>query len=450
MTVEMTQIQQTNCVIVGLGVTGLSCARFLVQQGMDVAVLDTRTNPPNLEILQQEHPEVVVRTGELSLEWLLKADQIILSPGVDARLSEIQAATKAGIELIGDIELFARHATAPIVAITGSNGKSTVTTLVSLMAQLAGKNAPTGGNLGKPALDLLRDKEADFYILELSSFQLETTHSLNAFAAVVLNLSNDHLDRYDSVSSYQKAKQKIYQGDGVMVLNRDDPLVMSMSQPGRQQIGFSIVEHNATDFGLREIDNSLWLCEGLHQLMAVSEMKLAGKHNIANALAALALGSVMGLPMFAMLAALREFKGLPHRCRFVRERRGVRWYNDSKATNIGASVAAIEGLTDNGKIVLIAGGQGKQQDFTLLKPVLNRAVSHLILLGEAAAEIAAIAGELNVVFVTTMKEAVNTAAKLAQAGQQVLLSPACASLDMFKNYTDRGNQFEHSVWELQP
>lgn len=450
MTVELTQTQPTNCVIVGLGVTGLSCARFLVQQGMDVAVLDTRSHPPSLDILQQEYPEVVVRTGELSVEWLLKADQIILSPGVDARLPEIQAAAKAGIEVIGDIELFARHATAPIVAITGSNGKSTVTTLVSLMAQLAGKNAPTGGNLGIPALDLLSDEAVDFYILELSSFQLETTYSLNAFAAVVLNLSDDHLDRYDSVASYQQAKQKIYQGDGVMVVNRDDPLVMSMAQKGRQQIGFSLIEHNADDFGVREIDNSLWLCEGPHQLIAVSEMKLAGKHNLANALAALALGSVMGLPMFAMLSALREFKGLPHRCRFVRERRGVRWYNDSKATNIGASVAAIEGLADNGKIVLIAGGQGKQQDFTLLKLVLTQSVSQLILMGEAAEEMAAVVSDIPVVMVKTMKEAVITAAKLAQAGEQVLLSPACASQDMFKDYADRGHQFEQSVRELQP
>lgn len=450
MTSELTQLHPTNCVIIGLGVTGLSCARFLAQQGMDVAVMDTRLHPPGLEALQQEHPEVVVRTGGLSVEWLLKADQILLSPGIDPRLPEILTATDAGIEIVGDIELFTRYAAAPIVAITGSNGKSTVTTLVSLMAQLAGKKAPTGGNLGTPALDLLTETDVDFYILELSSFQLESTHALNAFASVVLNISADHLDRYDSLHAYQLAKQKIYQGDGVMILNRDDSSVMRMAEIHRQQIGFSLVEQNKTDFCLRLINDETWLCEGPHQLIAATELKLAGKHNLANALAALAIGSVMGLPMFAMLSALREFKGLPHRCRFVRERRGVRWYNDSKATNMGASIAAIEGLAGQGNIVLIAGGVGKQQDFSQLAPALEQ-VQQLILIGAAAKEIASIAPKtVQVIYADSMKHAVNEAARLAKAGEQVLLSPACASLDMFSNYGDRGQQFEQHVRALQP
>lgn len=447
----MANMQHKNCVIVGLGQTGLSCAQFLVKQGAAVAVMDTRDVPPALHTLQQEHPEVLVHTGGLSAEWLQRADEIILSPGVDPRLPELQAAAKAGIEIIGDVELFARYADAPVIAITGSNGKSTVTTLVSLMAQLAGQKVATGGNLGTPALDLLDESPVDFYVLELSSFQLETVSSLNAFAAVILNISPDHLDRYDNVTDYQLAKQRIYQGNGVMVINRDDPVVAAMATTGRQNIGFGLQQQTEQDFGLRSIHGENWLCEGPYQLMPVSELKIAGQHNIANALAALALGSVMGLPMHAMLSALREFKGLPHRCRLVRERRGVRWYNDSKATNVGASIAAIEGLAETGQLVMILGGVGKEQDFSGLTPVLAKHVHAVVLIGEAAAEIAAIV-PANVISQTadSIKSAVNLAANLAKEGMQVLLSPACASFDMFLSYVDRGQQFEQAVRELQP
>ncbi len=446
----MANLQHKNCVIVGLGQTGLSCAQFLCKQGAAVAVMDTRELPPALETLQQDHPEVLVHTGSLAAEWLQHADQIILSPGVDPRLPELQAAAKAGIEMIGDIELFARYADAPVIAITGSNGKSTVTTLVSLMAQLSGHKVATGGNLGTPALDLLDESPVDFYVLELSSFQLESVSSLNAFAAVVLNLSPDHLDRYNSVEDYQKAKQRIYQGNGVMVINRDDPIVAGMVDAQRQTIGFGLKQHDQQDFGVRQIDGQSWLCEGQYELMPVKDMKIAGQHNIANALAALALGSVMGLPMHTMLSALREFKGLPHRCRLVRERRGVRWYNDSKATNVGASIAAIEGLADNGELVLILGGVGKGQDFSGLTPVLKAHVYAAVLIGEAADEIAAIMPS-NVITETadSIKSAVNMAANLAKEGMQVLLSPACASFDMFLSYVDRGQQFEQAVRELQ-
>ncbi len=446
----MANLQHKNCVIVGLGQTGLSCAQFLCKQGAAVAVMDTRELPPALETLQQDHPEVLVHTGSLAAEWLQHADQIILSPGVDPRLPELQAAAKAGIEMIGDIELFARYADAPVIAITGSNGKSTVTTLVSLMAQLSGHKVATGGNLGTPALDLLDEAPVDFYVLELSSFQLESVSSLNAFAAVVLNLSPDHLDRYNSVEDYQKAKQRIYQGNGVMVINRDDPIVAGMVDAQRQTIGFGLKQHDQQDFGVRQIDGQSWLCEGQYELMPVKDMKIAGQHNIANALAALALGSVMGLPMHTMLSALREFKGLPHRCRLVRERRGVRWYNDSKATNVGASIAAIEGLADNGELVLILGGVGKGQDFSGLTPVLKAHVYAAVLIGEAADEIAAIMPS-NVITETadSIKSAVNMAANLAKEGMQVLLSPACASFDMFLSYVDRGQQFEQAVRELQ-
>lgn len=446
----MANLQHKNCVIVGLGQTGLSCAQFLCEKGAAVAVMDTRELPPALHTLQQDHPEVLVHTGGLSLEWLQHADQIILSPGVDPRLPELQAAASAGIEMIGDIELFARYADAPVIAITGSNGKSTVTTLVSLMAQLAGYQVATGGNLGTPALDLLDEAPVDFYVLELSSFQLETVNSLNAFAAVVLNISADHLDRYNSVGDYQQTKQRIYQGNGVMVINRDDPVVAAMADPNRQTIGFGLKQHGEHDFAVRLIDGQRWLCEGQYELMPVKDMKIAGQHNIANALAALALGSVMGLPMHAMLSALREFKGLPHRCRLVRERRGVHWYNDSKATNVGATIAAIEGLTDNGEMILILGGVGKGQDFAALTTVLKAHVYATVLIGEAADEIAGIVPSTVITETAdSIKSAVNLAALLAKEGMQVLLSPACASFDMFLSYVDRGQQFEQAVRELQ-
>ncbi|ODN67006.1 UDP-N-acetylmuramoyl-L-alanine--D-glutamate ligase [Methylophaga muralis] len=449
MTAELNHHSSHYSLIIGLGQTGLSCARFLVQQGNAVAVIDSNDKPACLNALQKDYPEVVVKTGSIPADWLMRADSIVLSPGVDPRLPQIQQAAAAGIEIVGDIELFARHANAPIIAITGSNGKSTVTTLVGLMAQMAGKKVAVGGNLGTPALDLLTDPAPDFYVLELSSFQMETVKSMNAFASVILNVSPDHLDRYDSVEDYQRAKQKVYQGNGVMVINRDDPIVSSMAIAGRNQLGFSLHESQGYEFGVLSQRGHLWLAEGDAPLMLVSEMKIAGKHNVANALAALALGSVMGLPMDAMLQALREFKGLPHRCRFVREINGVRWFNDSKATNVGASIAAIEGLADNGKLVLIAGGVGKGQKFEPLAATLNEYVSTVVLIGQSAEEIARhVPKSVKVHFAGDIKAAVKLAATSAENGQQVLLSPACASFDQFSNYVDRGEQFEQAVREL--
>ncbi|WP_430008996.1 UDP-N-acetylmuramoyl-L-alanine--D-glutamate ligase [Methylophaga lonarensis] len=438
-----------NCLIVGLGKTGLSCARFLLAQGMDVVVMDTRDNPPCLPELQQSWPQVVVRTGQLDQDWLLRADKVLLSPGVDPRLPEIVAAKEAGVDVIGDIELFARHVNAPVIAVTGSNGKSTVTTLISEMASLSGKNVVTGGNLGTPALDLLSDTPPDFYILELSSFQLETVSSLNAFASVVLNLSADHLDRYDSIHDYQQAKARIYNGDGVMVINRDDPIVQQMMQPDRNVIGFSLQQTAGVDFGLIEQDETLWLAEGQTPLMPVNELGIAGRHNIANALAALALGSAMALPIDAMLQCLKSFKGLAHRCRLVRVQNDVRWFNDSKATNVGACIAAIEGLAEDGNVVLIAGGMAKDQDFSPLTEVFTQSLRALVLFGVDAAKIAAVTpASVAIHYAANMQDAVEKAASVAHQGDVVLLSPACASFDMFKGYEDRGTQFEQAVREL--
>jgi UDP-N-acetylmuramoylalanine--D-glutamate ligase len=441
--------QSTSCLIIGLGLTGLSCAKFLVQHEVDVAVMDTRELPPSLGILQQEYPEVVVKTGGLDLNWMKQADMIVLSPGVDPRLPEIVAAKEAGVEMVGDIELFARYAKAPIVAITGSNGKSTVTTLLAEMAEAAGKNIAVGGNLGTPALDLITDDIPDFYIVELSSFQLETVKSLNAFASVVLNVSPDHLDRYDSVEDYQQAKARIFNGDGVMVINRDDDVVNELIREERNHIGFSLDASEGVDFGLIIKQGQQWLAEGQQALMTVEDMKIVGKHNIANALAALALGSAMALPMPAMLSALKNYAGLPHRCRFVTKTNSVRWFNDSKATNVGATIAAIEGLADLGKMVLIAGGIAKDQDFSALTSVLEHSVRVVVLLGQDAEQIAkAVPESVITIIAQDMQDAVSKASDIAYAGENVLLSPACASFDMFSGYEERGDTFEQLVKEL--
>jgi len=441
--------QAQSILIIGLGQTGLSCARFLVAQGYAVAMMDTRDAPAGLSVLQTELPAVLVKTGGLDRAWMQQADMIVLSPGVDPRLSEIVAAKEAGIELVGDIELFARYANAPIVAITGSNGKSTVTTLLAEMAEKAGKIIQVGGNLGTPALDLIIEPAPDFYILELSSFQLETVTSLNSFVATVLNVSPDHLDRYDSEQHYKQAKSTIFNGDGVMIMNRDDESVMQLSREGRNHITFGLGESKGVDFGIVNIDGAAWLAEGEQALLAVDKLKIKGKHNVANALASLAMGSAMGLAMPAMITALQGYTGLPHRCRFVNEIDGVNWFNDSKATNVGACVAAINGLADSGKITLIAGGVGKEQDFSALTASIKAHVSLVIVMGKDAATIEAVVpADIECVHVDNMIEAVRLAHLMTVTGANVLLSPACASFDMFSDYAARGDAFESAVKAL--
>lgn len=432
--------------IVGLGQTGLSCARFLVAQGYAVAIMDTREQPPQLTTLEDELPEVLVNTGALLSEWMLKCDTLVLSPGVDPRLSEIKAARDAGIEIVGDIELFCRYANAPIIAITGSNGKSTVTTMLAEMAATAGKQVQVGGNLGTPALDLIIEPAPDFYILELSSFQLETVASLDAYAAVVLNISPDHLDRYDNVQAYQDAKAKVYSGSGIMILNRDDALVNSWSQAQRKQTGFTLGQATNDEFGLLEQDGKIWLAQGEHALLAVDDLQIAGKHNLANALAALALGRAMNLPTAAMLTAIENYRGLLHRCYLVAKQDGIRWFNDSKATNVGACIAAIEGLSDLGDIILIAGGVAKEQDFSALTDIFASKVKAVILIGQDAQLMADVTPKkVQVSFAKGMTDAVQQAQNFAKDGDSVLLSPACASFDMFNSYSDRGNVFEQAV-----
>ncbi|MEO6696421.1 MAG: UDP-N-acetylmuramoyl-L-alanine--D-glutamate ligase [Gammaproteobacteria bacterium] len=436
-------------VVVGLGKTGLSSARFLARRGVPVLVTDSRLQPPGLHELQQELPEVPVSLGGFNSEALARAEQILISPGVWLREPAIVAALARGTPVIGDIELFARYANAPVVAITGANGKSTVTTLVGAMAARAGRDVRVGGNLGTPALDLLKDTEPDLYVLELSSFQLETTSSLDAAAGVVLNITPDHMDRYSDLSEYARAKQRVYRGHGAMVINRDDPQVAAMAEAARRQLGFTLGSPRDDDFGLIERGGETWLSHGARNLITTREVRIQGSHNIANALAALALGHAVGLPLAAMLDTLREFPGLPHRSQWVAEQGGVRWVNDSKGTNVGATIAALQGLAatlGNGRIVLIAGGDGKDADFTMLRAPVYAHARAVVLIGRDAPIIEAALKDCAFISrATDMKDAVRQAARLAQPGDAVLLSPACASFDMYSGYVERGRVFMDEV-----
>lgn len=434
-------------IIVGLGLTGLSCARYLNACGERIAVADTRTRPPQLEALQRELPEVPVYLGELAAAPLAQADRLVVSPGVSVREPAIAAAITQGVPVVGDIELFSQVAQAPIIAVTGANGKSTVVSLVAEMARRAGRRVAAGGNLAPAALELLGDVQTELYVLELSSFQLETTASLNATAAVVLNVSADHMDRYADMPVYAAAKARIYQGDGVMVINRDDPLVAAMSQPGRTMLGFTLTDPGPDEsvFGIRDG----CLVRGQQTLLPVTEVGLKGTHNLANVLAALALGSVVRLPMVAMLEALRGFAGLPHRCQWLAHKRGADWYDDSKGTNVGASIAAIQGLAGENDVVLIAGGDGKGADFSELAAAVSGRVHTTVLLGRDADRIAAVLQtHTTILRVADMQAAVTAAAECARPGDKVLLSPACASLDMFRDYKQRGEVFAAAVRAL--
>lgn len=439
------QIAKGKTVVVGLGKTGLSCARYLRRQGLDVVVVDSRAEPPGLETLQKELPEVPFIPGKFDGCMLSQAAMLVVSPGVALEQHAIAEAMAAGVPAIGDIELFARAVTAPVVAITGSNGKSTVTTLVYEMALVAGRDVRVGGNLGTPALELLGEHEPDLYVLELSSFQLETTSSLKAAAATVLNVSQDHLDRYRDMDAYTEAKHRVFIGAKTWLINVDDPVVGSWCQPNSGCLRFGLgTPATRFDFGVRESDGKRWLARGEELLMPVSELKIAGMHNVANALAALALGDAVGLPMDAMCAALRQFRGLAHRCQWVAEENSVTWFNDSKATNVGAAVAAITGMP--GKVVLIAGGEGKGQDFSPLRPAMAAKGRAVILIGRDASQIKAALGDIvPTTFAANLGEVVSQARALAQPGDAVLLAPACASFDMFSGYEDRGEQFVQAV-----
>ncbi len=438
-------------VVAGLGISGVSAVNFLHERGYQVAVTDSRTHPPGHD---QIPAGIQTSFGQLDTELLLQAEEIILSPGLAPQLPEIQQAIAKGIPVVGDIQLLRRATEVPIVAITGSNAKSTVTTLIGLMAKEAGKKVAVGGNLGRPALDLLKD-QPELIILELSSFQLETTSLLNAEVAVVLNMSEDHLDRHGDMLGYHAAKHRIFQGVKKVVFNRDDALSRPLVSDAVPVQSFGLNAPDMNQYGvLRDTDGTLWLARGRERLLKSTEMYIQGTHNIANALACLALGEAIGLPLNSMLETLKSFKGLAHRCEYVDTVNNVRYYNDSKGTNIGATLAAIEGLgaaiaPRKGKVVVILGGQGKGQDFKALRAAVQQYVKTVVLIGEDALKIEqSIEGSTEILKAATLQEAVQLCHAKADAEDVVLLSPACASFDMFKGYDDRGHQFVACVKAL--
>jgi len=440
--------QGRRALVVGLGRTGVSAARFLTARGWSVAVTDSRAEPPGLEALRATVPDAAVFVGGFSTTALEHADEVVLSPGVALSDPFVRAAAAKGLPIVGDIELFARVTTAPVIGITGSNGKSTVTTLVGQMAERAGRRVKIGGNLGTPALDLLEGPAPELFVLELSSFQLECTRSLRAVAATVLNVSPDHMDRYASLAEYAAAKARVYAGCEVAVLNRADPAVMAMAMAmtdGARRISFGPdAPPDAADWGVGGRGLDAVLFAGGVAVMPVAELKMRGTHNAQNALAALALGTAAGLPRDAMCEALREFTGLPHRTELVADRHGVAWINDSKGTNVGATLAAVAGL--DGPLIVILGGDGKGQDFAPLAAALVDKVRAVVLIGRDADAIgAALGARIAQHRALTMEQAVELAAEVARPGDTVLLSPACSSLDMFESFEHRGRAFVHAV-----
>ncbi len=440
--------------VVGLGKSGLSMARALAALGAETIVADSRAAPPGLRALGREFPDLPCHLGEFDPHLFAQAMRLLVSPGVSVHTPVIAEAKARGVPVWGDIELFARLVDAPVAAITGSNGKSTVTTLLGLMAEKAGLNVTVGGNLGAPALDLLPlaphsslltpHASPDLYVLELSSFQLETTYSLDAKVATVLNISPDHMDRYPDLDAYIQAKRRIFRGDGTRVLNADDPVVAAMDDPHRRTLRFTLEEPAAGEFGLRQSGGESWLAFGAENWLAAKEFAIDGDHNLANALAAMAMGYALGIGREAMLAGLREFPGLPHRTQLVMERGGIRWINDSKGTNVGATVAAVTGLS--GPLVLIAGGEGKDQNFAPLRAALAGKARALIVIGRDGPLIAAAVGAtVPIREAEDIDRAVALAATLAEPGDNVLLSPACASFDMFSGYEARGEAFTAAV-----
>ena len=428
-------------VVVGLGATGLSCARYLYQRGLPFAVVDTRAQPPGLDELRCEMPDVEFFAGDYPAEIVTSATELIVSPGISMDAPIVLQAQAAGADVVGDIDLFMREAGVPVIGITGSNAKSTVTELLGQMARDAQLNVGVGGNLGTPALDLL-SPERDLYVLELSSFQLERAGRLGLAVAAVLNVSADHMDRHRTMTAYQQAKQRIFRGCKKVVINRDAPLTVPLLSTDVEVVSWSMQEPEPGGFGLRHKSGVEYLCLGLEVLLPVSELNVFGRHNIANALAALALGYSAGLSLSNMQASLRTFRGLPHRCELIAEIEGVRFVNDSKGTNIGATEAALSGVGGEHDILLIAGGQGKGADFSQLQEAVSRHCKLLILMGEDAPLLQeALSSCVAVLRVSSLDEAVKVAAIKAEAGDVVLLSPACASFDMFSGYVQRGEAF---------
>ncbi|MDN0116002.1 UDP-N-acetylmuramoyl-L-alanine--D-glutamate ligase [Yersinia intermedia] len=437
----MADYQGKKVVIIGLGLTGLSCVDFFMARGVTPRVMDTRINPPGLDKL----PESVERhVGDLNQQWLLDADLIVASPGIALAHPALSDAAEAGVEIVGDIELFCRQNQAPVVAITGSNGKSTVTTLVGEMAKAAGWQVGVGGNIGVPALTLLR-QENQLVVLELSSFQLETTSSLHASAATILNVTEDHTDRYPfGLQQYRAAKLRVYENAKVCVVNADDALTMPVRGADSRCISFGV---DVGDYHLNKQQGEIWLRVRGEKVLNTREMKLTGRHNYTNALAALALADAVGIPRSSSLKALTTFTGLSHRFQLVFEHNGVRWINDSKATNVGSTEAALDGIQVEGTLHLLLGGDGKSADFSGLTRFLQGDHIKVYCFGRDGEQLAELRPEVSQL-TETMEQAMVLLAKSLAPGDMVLLSPACASLDQFRSFEQRGDEFARLAEEL--
>ena len=432
--------------IVGAGKSGWSVARHLHSMGYAFRIIDTRKLPPFAKQIGEMLSADEYQFGELDRAWVLTADTIVVSPGVQSDTQLMQEAKQNGAEIIGDIEMFARITTKPYVAITGSNGKSTVTTLVRDMLNAQDRNAYAGANLGEPALDLLVHEDAECYVLELSSFQLETTQSLSAQVAAVLNVSDDHLDRHESMGAYAQIKRSIFDNAKAKVFWRDDPWLKDI-EVDSECVSFGLDQAEFPHYGVGDHEGRQWLVKGDRALMPADEIPMVGQHGVLNALAAFAIGEQMGLSFASMAETVRGFKGLAHRCEWIGRWNGVDWYNDSKGTNIGATVAAIAGFSSD--VVLIVGGVFKGGDLEPLKDVIRQRVSHVICFGRDANVFSeALDGIVHLSHADTLDACVERAKNCASEGASVLFSPACASFDMFADYRERGTAFVKAVEEI--
>src|SRR3989338_1063871 len=433
--------------VVGLGATGFSCVRYLMSKNIPVVVVDSRDHPPQLSDCKKAFPTIKIVLGKFQEDLFLQASAVVVSPGVSLEAPCIKKCIDNKIPVMGDVEIFARDATVPIVAITGSNGKSTLTVLMGELIKNAGKKAIVCGNIGLPVLDALMQPVPDFYVVELSSFQLDTTHSLTATVAVVINVSPDHMDRYATVDDYRQSKQKIYLNCEHAVVNADEPEIWNSLQFKNLPLEFTLQKPHQNQWGLCDG----FLVRGDKKVISVTDLLLQQRHNNQNFLAALAMGSILKLPMEKMLEVLRSFSGLEHRCQLVKKINEVAWYNDSKATNVGAAIAAIESMGQSlcGNLILLAGGDSKGVSLTPLQNPIRQYVSHVFLYGKDADLLEnALHGCAVVTRVTCLREAVTEAQKIAKRGDVVLLAPACASLDQYENYAERGRDFVNAVERL--
>lgn len=438
--------------VIGMGHTGMACARFLLKKNIPICVVDTRKAPPAYQHFREEYPDLDLVLGDLPEARLKEAHEIVLSPGVPKSHPSLIAAAQTGVPIVSDIDLFRRYVKKPIIAITGSNAKSSVTTLVGKLLQDAGVDAVIAGNIGIPVVELLNQGiNADVYVLELSSFQLETTHRLNAKVATILNITEDHMDRYDGMPDYIAAKQRIFDGCEMAVVNGDDAQTQPTA-PVENVSYFRASVPNDGEYGLVDNGQDLWLAKGNSPILKASELKVRGRHNQLNALAALAIGEAMGLAMESMVCTLTEFAGLAHRCEWVATINGVEWFNDSKGTNVGATQAAVDGIGADisGQVILLAGGEGKGADFSILADVMRQYVKQLIVFGRDAELLDnALQGSTQIARVAGLDEAIMLAEKVARPGDAVVLSPACASFDMFEGFEARGEHFLKCVHQME-